>query len=169
MSTENKEHEGKWDARYMALAAHIASWSKHHGRKVGAVIVGPDHEIRSTGFNGFPRGVDADKDERYVKPIKYYWSLCSERNAICNAARMGAELKDCVIYVSSMFPCAECAKEIIQSGIKRLVCHEPDLSDETYSTSFRISHEMLTEAEVEIVYFPRESAFADGYGKPNDA
>ena len=54
-----------WDIRWMALAQFIATWSKDRGRKVGAVIVGPDNEIRSTGYNGIPRGVNDDVEERH--------------------------------------------------------------------------------------------------------
>ena len=53
----------KWDTRFMLLAHEIAEWSKEHGRRVGAVIVGPDRAIRSTGFNGLPRGVNDDPDD----------------------------------------------------------------------------------------------------------
>lgn len=138
----------KWDRRYMALAAHIASWSNHRGRKFGAVIAGPDHEIRSTGYNGFPRNVNDALDERYQKPEKYLWSLCAERNAVCNAARVGTPVKGCTMYISGLFPCAECAKVIIQSGLVELVCGEPDFEDKTYGQSFRVAVQMLKESGV---------------------
>ncbi len=136
----------------MALAAHIASWNGNPERKCGAVVVGPDREIRATGYNGFVRGVEGT-DARKIKPTKYLWSLCAERNAICNAARTGVSVKGCTIYVSPLFPCAECAKEIIQSGITRVVCGAPDLTDVTYAESFRVAQEMLDEASVEIAFF----------------
>ena len=77
-----------WDIRWMALAQFIATWSKDRGRKVGAVIVGPDNEIRSTGYNGIPRGVNDDVEERHeaTNGEKYLWVSHAERNAIYNAA-----------------------------------------------------------------------------------
>ena len=55
----------KWDRRFIELASHIAQWSKDPSTKVGCVIVGEDREIRSTGFNGFPRGIDDDDERRH--------------------------------------------------------------------------------------------------------
>ena len=106
----------------MLLAHQIAHWSKESGRRVGAVIVGPDKEIRSTGFNGFPRGVRDDIPERHSRETgaKYLWSSHAERNAIYNAARIGVSVKGCVMYVP-WYPCVECAKAIIQSGICEVV------------------------------------------------
>ena len=73
-----------WDLRWMALAQFVATWSKDRGRKVGAVIVGPDNEIRSTGYNGIPRGVNDDVEERHEAATgeKYLWVSHAERNAI---------------------------------------------------------------------------------------
>ncbi len=119
-----------WDQRFMLLAHEIAHWSKESGRRVGAVIVGPDREIRSTGFNGFPRGVRDDIPERHSRETgaKYLWSSHAERNAIYNAARIGVSVKGCVMYVP-WYPCVECAKAIIQSGISEVVGNAPDLSE----------------------------------------
>ena len=52
----------KWDRRFLDLAAHISTWSKDPSTKVGCVVVGEDREIRSTGFNGFPRGIEDDEE-----------------------------------------------------------------------------------------------------------
>ena len=137
----------------MLLAHHIAGWSKEHGRRVGAVIVGPDNEIRSTGFNGFPRGVDDTVKTRHSaeNEEKYFWSSHAERNAIYNAARMGVALKGCRSYVP-WFPCGDCAKAIIQSGIEYLICYEPDLSDPRWGPDFQRVLEMLAEAGVDVQY-----------------
>ena len=62
---------GKWDVRFIELAKHISLWSKDPSTKVGCVVVGEDREIRSTGFNGFPRGID-DDDERLMDREKKY-------------------------------------------------------------------------------------------------
>jgi len=102
--------------RYVHLAQHIATWSKDPSRRVGCVIIGPDNEIRSAGYNGLPRGVD-DATPRYTeRPEKYLWVEHAERNAIYNAARMGLSLAGCRLY-TTWTVCADCARAIIQAGI----------------------------------------------------
>ena len=88
----------KWDVYFMTLCHDVATRSKDESTKLGCVIVGPDMEIRSTGYNSFPRGVHDDVAERQQRPLKYLWIEHSERNAIYNAARMGTGLKNCVLY-----------------------------------------------------------------------
>ena len=133
----------------MALSQLIATWSKDRGRKVGSVIVGPDNEIRSTGFNGIPRGVDDDVEERHQADNgeKYLWVSHAERNAIYNAALLGVSTKGCTIYVP-WYPCIECAKAIVQSGISTLVCFEPDLDDDNWGKGFEKSLIILEEGKV---------------------
>ena len=110
----------KWDGRFLSLATHISSWSKDPSTKVGCVVVGPDREIRSTGFNGFPRGI-ADTDERLSdRNLKYPLICHAEENAIMHAARIGLALKDCTAYVTWP-PCTRCARSLIQAGISEVV------------------------------------------------
>lgn len=110
-----------WDTYFADLCKAVAQKSKDPSTKVGAIIVGPDKEIRSTGWNGFPRGV-YDIPERYAnREIKYKLVAHGELNAICNAARVGTPLNGCSLYVYPFFPCSECAKAIIQVGIKEIV------------------------------------------------
>ena len=146
----------KWDTRFMLLAHEIAEWSKEHGRRVGAVIVGPDRAIRATGFNGLPRGVNDDVPERHSRETgaKYIWSSHAERNAIYNAAKIGTPMDGCTIYVP-WFPCVECAKAIIQCGIRELVAYEPEKTDARWSGEFEIVIVMLNEAGVATRYIPR--------------
>lgn len=111
----------KWHSRYMHLAAEIAKWSKDPSTKVGAVIVGPHGQIVSQGYNGFPRGV-LDSAERYLdRETKYKYIVHAELNAILNALYNGASVKDCTLYVYALPVCSECAKAIIQSGIKKII------------------------------------------------
>ena len=121
-----------WDKKFLKMALDIASWSKDTSTKVGAVITGPDREIRSTGYNGMPRLVNDNKLERYDRPQKYMWFEHAERNAIYNAARMGTPLAGCTLYITSFPlkfpPCADCARGIIQAGIIRVV-QEPPVGD----------------------------------------
>ena len=138
-----------WDSRFMNLARHIATWSKDRSRQVGCVIVGPDNEIRAYGFNGFPRGVDDDAEGRHARPAKYKWTEHAERNAIYNAARIGTPLQGCRMYLP-WFPCMDCARAVVQSGIAELICERPDLSDPQWGGDFADVPLLLEEAEVRI-------------------
>src|ERR1019366_1039390 len=78
-----------WDEYYLNMLELVASKSKDKSTKVGVIVVGPDNEIRSTGFNSFPRGINDDLEERQLRPAKYLYIEHGERNAIYNAARVG--------------------------------------------------------------------------------
>ena len=110
----------KWNLRFMGLAQLIATWSKDNSTKVGCVIIGPDKEVRSMGYNGFPRGVDDSISERKERPAKYDFTEHAERNAIYNACLYGASVRNCVLYVTFP-PCVDCARGIIQSGIREVI------------------------------------------------
>ncbi len=140
----------------MLLAHNIAEWSKERGRRVGAVIVGPDNEIRSTGFNGFPRGVDDDVEARHSREtgVKYIWSTHAEVNAICNAARIGVPLKGCRIY-TPWYPCVNSTKAIIQSGINEVVAYDLEPSGDRWDEEFKISQIMLEEAGINVRFMAR--------------
>lgn len=146
----------RWDARFFQLTDLIASWSEDTSRKVGAVIVGEDQEIRSIGFNGLPRGVSASFPERFSRDggEKYLWFEHAERNAIFNAARFGAALNDCLIY-SNLYPCADCMRAIIQSGIKELRTYSPPPGEDYYRRSFEVSSTMASEAGLTVRYYER--------------
>lgn len=112
-----------WDEYFMSMAFFVAMKSKDPSTKIGAVIVGQDNEIRSTGFNGLPRGV-TEESERLIRPEKYLWYEHGERNAIYNAARMGMVTRGCKMYTQGI-PCTDCARGIIQSGISEVVIWNP--------------------------------------------
>lgn len=138
-----------WDRRFLDLAKHIGGWSKDRSTKVGCVIAGNDHTILSVGYNGFPRGIDDDIEKRHDRPAKYKWTEHAERNAIANAARVGVPLLGATAYVP-WFPCADCGRLLIQSGIKRIVCHEPDFDDPRWGEDFRLVDEMFSECGISI-------------------
>ena len=109
------------DLRFLRLAREIAFWSKDPSTKVGAVIVGDNGQVISQGYNGFPRGFD-DSEERYAdKPTKYIFVIHAEANAIYNALYNTCPVSGATIYVHGLPCCQECAKAIVQSGIKRVV------------------------------------------------
>ncbi|GKX35501.1 MAG: cell division protein DedD [Rhizobiaceae bacterium MnEN-MB40S] len=145
------EKQSLWDQRFLALSNHISQWTEDRDFKVGAVIVGPALEIRSTGYNGLPRGVKADDDSRFDRPSgeKFFWFEHAERNAIYNAARAGTPVDGCTIYVNR-FPCSDCARSIIQSGISRVCCPAKPQFDGALDHSFDVSEIMLREAGVKL-------------------
>ena len=110
----------KWHYRFMEVARLIATWSKDPNTKTGAIVVGPDREIRATGYNGLVRGVNDDIPERMERPTKYDFFEHAERNAVYNACLTGTSLKGCVLYATHP-PCTDCARAIIQAGIKMVV------------------------------------------------
>ena len=147
----------KWHKRFMEVAELVSTWSKDPSTKVGAIVVGPDREIRSTGYNGLVRGVDDNKPERLERPTKYDFFEHAERNAVYNACLIGASLKGCVIYVTSM-PCPDCARAIIQSDIKMVVTYKPAFDENAPQNTWRdklvFSEEMFKEAGIEYLLLP---------------
>jgi dCMP deaminase len=140
-----------WDVRWIMMSQLVATWSKDLSKKVGAVIVDNRDVVRSLGWNGFPRNVTDSVPERHERPIKYDWTEHAERNAIYNAAANGIELKGCRIYITD-FPCSDCARAIIQSGIIKLVTKQPDFNHPRWGDKWKVANEMLMEASVEIQY-----------------
>lgn len=137
-----------WDQMFLAIAKDAAKRSKDPSTQVGAVIVGPDNEVRSIGYNCFPRGADDGAPGRLERPTKYKWLEHAERNAIYNAARVGVPLKGCRMYVSWV-PCSDCARAIIQSGITELVVEDLSIP-ERWRADFLVSLPMLREAGIRI-------------------
>jgi len=152
----NKERCGKlfkWAAYFFDMVKVVKTLSKDQSTKVGCVVVGPANEVRSTGYNSFPRGINDDLPERQERPEKYLWFEHSERNAIFNAARVGIPLEGCTIYMEGI-PCMDCARAIIQAGIKEIIYNgvewlkwqSPKYDKEMTDKSIK----MLTEAGVKI-------------------
>lgn len=148
----------KWIEYFRSIALTVSSKSKDNRAHLGAVIVGEDNEIVSTGYNSFPRGINDDLEERQERPEKYYWFEHAERNAIYNAARVGTSTKGCSLYLSRWFPCVDCVRGIIQSGITTLYCDplDPKEGNEKYSESFKRSFQMLKEANIKIIYYEKQ-------------
>jgi dCMP deaminase len=139
----------KWERRFLRLAEHIADWSKDPSTRVGCVVVGPDREIRSTGFNGFPRGI-ADTAERLSnRDLKYPLICHAEENAIMHAARIGISLRGCSAYVTWP-PCTRCARSLVQAGISRVLYPAGLAIPERWREDFELSNELLSEARVEV-------------------
>ena len=142
-----------WDEYFMGLAHLSALRSKDPSTQVGACIVDGNNKVVSIGYNGFPRGCSDDEfpweREGGMLETKYAFVVHAEVNAILNSPR---SLAGCTLYVS-LFPCNECAKAIIQSGIRKIVyeCDKYAKEDNVIA-----SKKMLKAAGVEMVQLDKK-------------
>ena len=136
-----------WDEYFMGIAKLSAKRSKDPSTQVGACIVNDDHKILSLGYNGMPIGMNDDnapwdREGEYLN-TKYPYVCHSELNAILNAR--GINLTEATLYVT-LFPCNECSKAIIQSGIKRVIYESDKYAD---TDGVKASKRMFDECGVE--------------------
>ncbi len=144
----------KWVEYFYKIADQVKEKSKDSRTKIGAVIVGKDKEIVSTGYNSFPRGIEDNKKERQERPEKYYWFEHAERNAIYNAALIGVSTKGCTMYLTCGIPCADCARGIINAGISKVfIMKEGGAQSKKWEESANRSREMFNEAGVKIEWY----------------
>lgn len=145
----------EWMSYFLGIAETVKLKSKDQSTQIGAVIVGEDNEVLSTGYNSFPRGLDDSQQERQERPEKYFWFEHAERNAIYNAARVGTPLKNSRIYLTSGLPCMDCARGIVNSGIKKVYCKEvcTTKNKEKWDESQKKSLQLLLECGVEVIYY----------------
>ena len=130
MEEKHRNDNLKWDEYFMGIAKLSALRSKDPSTQVGACIVEQNHKVVSIGYNGMPRGVDDDKipwGHGEGLDSKYLYVCHAEFNAILNT-RDGSALSGCTIYVT-LFPCNECAKAIVQTGIKHIVYEDDKYHD----------------------------------------
>lgn len=143
-----------WDKRFLGLAKEISTWSKDPSKQIGAVIVNDDRRVLATGYNGFPKGID-DSVERYNdREVKYQYVVHAEMNAIYNATYNGIALKGTTLYVYGLPVCSECAKGVIQVGIKRIVM-DGDAIPERWALSFEKSSKFFKEVGVSYEFVGR--------------
>lgn len=135
-----------WHDFFLKLCDLAASKSKDIYTKIGAAIRGSGNEVVSIGYNGLPRGVNDDVEERQQRPTKYFWFEHAERNAIYNVARR--LLQGTTLYVQ-MYPCADCARAIIQVGIAKVVIANKNLPPQ-WTESMKVAETMFKEAGVEV-------------------
>ena len=152
-----RRKQERWDRHFLRLAYEHARMSKDPSTKVGAVIVGPDRELVSAGFNGFPRGV-ADTPERLGdRETKLELIVHAELNAVLAAARIGTAVKGCTMYVAATDasgtvwggpPCLRCTVEVIQSGIAEVVSWPMKTAPSRWHDSLAKARAILLEAGV---------------------
>lgn len=138
----------KWDRRYLALAEHIAQWSKDPSTKTGAVIVSVDGFVVGMGYNGFAMGVEDTEERLNNRELKYKMVVHCERNAIISAQR---DLFGCTLYTWPFMSCAPCAGMIIQAGITR--CVAPKNDNPRWQADFQLTKQMFKEADVQLYLY----------------
>lgn len=135
----------------------IAPYSKDESTKVGAMIVDKSNKVIMWGYNGFPRGINDNVSERQERPEKYFWMEHAERNALYNCAREGIKTIDKTVVVSFM-PCMDCARGIVQSGIKKVITLSPDWNNERdlrWQEHMLRAMVLLDEAGIELHYIDK--------------
>ena len=156
--SEKREEYISWDAYFLGLAAMASFRSKDPSTQNGACVVDPDSlSPLSLGYNGFPRGCSDDdfpwgRDSDKPEETKYPYVEHAERNAIFNAARKGISLDGSIMYIYSekgYYPCDECARAIIQSGITRVIMGWA-IDGETDKYSWGATQRMFKEAGVTV-------------------
>lgn len=142
----------KWDIRFIELAREYSKWSKDPSSQIGAVAVNPVHKnILSHGYNGFPRGILDLKERLEDRPTKYMFVVHAEMNCIYNATLTGTSLNESHLYVWGLPVCSECAKGVIQVGIKKVFWSTDKQPSDKWLESYDQTCLMLNEAGVEMV------------------
>lgn len=141
----------RWIGYFMGMAAFVATKSKDPAIKVGCVVVGPHHDVRATGYNGFARRV-LDLPERYAdRDTKLKMVVHAEANAVAAAARAGAAMYGCVAFLT-MPPCPQCAALLVQAGVVKIVSPPID-EDSRWAELNRLAANMCREAGVRVEYY----------------
>jgi dCMP deaminase len=149
----HKNISDKWISRYLKLAKDISAWSLDPSRKIGAVAVGSKGQILSQGYNGFPRGIKDTEERLNDREQKYKYVVHAEMNVIYNATFNGVSLDGAHLFVYGLPVCSECAKGIIQVGVKKVyICTDQEIP-ETWSNSWSKTSQMFDEAGIEYVWY----------------
>jgi dCMP deaminase len=155
--------------KYYRQAMNFANeFSKDPSTKVGAIFIYPGTmQILSMGYNGMPRGIDETISDRWNRPQKYKWTEHAERNAIYNAAQCGTPLRDS-ICISTLSPCADCARGIIQSGCKMVITYDDnELAKDNpevvarWQSDCAMSLIMFKEAGIQVMFLSKDEIQAN--------
>lgn len=137
-----------WDIRFMEMAKLVSSFSKDPSSKIGAIAVNDKRVVLSTGWNGFPRGI-ADTCERLNdRTTKYKFVVHAEMNMVYNATYNGISLDKSTVYIYGLPCCSECAKGLIQVGVKEIVIVKNDNCDDRWKLSWENTKDMLDEVGI---------------------
>jgi len=150
-STSVNRFLSRWDSRFLRIAREVQSWSKDPSTKCGCVIV-KDRRIISTGYNGLPSNL-SDSLARYMdREFKLASIIHAEKNAIFNAAKNGSLTEGATAYITWP-PCSQCASALIQAGVSKVVCPNPNSGPKRWVANFLLANELLYEAGVKVLYY----------------
>jgi len=147
----------RWDRHFLGLALYHSRLSKDPSTRVGSVIVGPDREILSAGFNGFPRGIADTLERLNDRETKLQLVVHAEMNALLAAARTGMRLKGCVLFLACTDasgiiwggpPCTRCTVEMIQVGISEIVSYPIKTAPSKWHGDLMVARSLLDEARI---------------------
>lgn len=141
----------KWHIRFIQLAKEVSKWSKDPSTKIGAIIVGSKGQILAQGYNGFPRKIKDTPKRLNDRELKYKYVVHAEMNAIFNASYSGTTIDGATLYAYGLPICHECAKGIIQVGIKKVVIEKHNGNyKQHWKESCDLAITMFQEAGVEV-------------------
>lgn len=153
-----------WDQRFLALARVVAGWSRDPSTKVGAVAV-RDRRVLGLAYNGLPVHVGDDPERLANRELRLSMTVHAEANVIAFASRHGVCLAGATVYVWPLMTCSQCAAQLIQAGINKVVV--PNVVEpQRWQDSFAAAKQMLAEAGVAVARIPMagpvDPALADG-------
>lgn len=140
--------------KFFAIAEAVASLSKIPTGQVGAIILDKHLNLLSSGWNGFPRGVDDINPDRLVSGQKRFWTCHAEGNCVAQAARTGARLNNSILLVTTLFPCSNCAALVIQAGVKHIFTTKSPKGTRWFDEA-KHAKQMFKEAKIKIHYVQR--------------
>lgn len=132
-----------------AATQHAQTFSGDSTTKVGALLL-KNGTLLAAGANTLARGV-APTADRLARPAKYAWMVHAELNAIADAARRGVAVEGATCAIT-LYPCATCAKALVQAGIRRIVTVEPSWGDPTWGHEFAVARDVLRESGVHVTF-----------------
>lgn len=141
-----------WDKFFLELAEEYSKQSKDPSTRVGCVLTDPYNKVVGIGYNGFPRGVNDTEERLNKREVKYALTIHAELNAILMA---GDKARGAIAYVTHP-PCSSCTATLIQSGVQKIICYEPEPGiAERFAFSFKLSREICEETGTGIEYVSR--------------
>ena len=144
-------YSNSWNLKYIELAKKFASWSKDPSVKVGAVAIGSKGQVLSQGYNGFPKQFNDSLDIYKTSELKKKYIIHAEMNCIYHATLNGISLENSTLFVYGLEVCHECAKGIIQVGIKEVVAYSPNPPKNKWIKSFETTQKLFEESNINYI------------------
>ena len=147
----------EWDRRYLRMAREVSDWSKDPSTGVGAILVDPEYNLISTGYNGFASKVRDTPERLNNRTLKLKLTLHGEENAIINAGKAGRMTRGATCYVWPMPPCAPCASKLAQAGVLHIisVTTSPD-HHSRWGEDISLAQEVYSETGMDLLIYEQE-------------